>query len=156
VSTNHFFIPCGVYNLIAVCKNPPIDSSSNKLHCDKERGNKLLVNIVLHENAQVTWEHNHSYFAAYTDGSIVAKHQLPKELSDQVNAFLTILNLSDHTTLKTNRSELLNRILLPFYTMPNHEKRSYLETQFNRIYNNPALEYRQYLLIYMGNKLGIN
>ncbi len=144
------------YNLVAVCKNPPVDPLNNKRHCDKERGNKLLVNIIMLQDCQVTKTKNHSYFAANSDGSLSTKHSIIQELSDPIDAFLNILNINHHSILKNNRAQLLHKIIEPSKNMSHSEKSRYYRAQFHRILNDKRIEYRQYLLIWFGNKIGIN
>ena len=143
------------YNLVVVCKKP-VKDNNNKLHCDKERLNLLLVNIILYNNAIVTRIKNHPYFSASVNGEIIPKYTLPQNILNQVEAFINILNIGTHTVLQRNRRELLNNIIQPTYAMPNPEKRRYLQAQFERIHNDQSIEYRQYLLIYIANKLGID
>lgn len=148
VSTNY-------YNLVVVCKNPIKDPYTGKSHCDKERGNELLSPLIFYNNAQVTRKVNHAWFDVAQDGSVFSKATLKDEIKKQVDSFIEITNLN-HSVLKQKRSkDTLKGILDIFRNIPDYQKRGFWESQFERISSNESHPYRQYLLIYIANKIGI-
>ncbi len=142
------------WNLVAVCKNPSIDSKG-KLHCDKERKDQLLVHIIMYSNAEVTHTRNHGFFIVKPDGAILAKPGLNQNISNQTESFIDILNLN-HSFLKHSRAEALNGILDNLHQIGHPKKREFLQVQFQRIFESKCEPFRQFLLIYLGQKLGIN
>ena len=142
------------HNLVAVCKSTSLDNTG-KRYCEEMRGSELLPPIIFYANAQVTETKNHTFFTAYRDGAIDVKPKLQDVISNQVKSFIDILNLN-HSILSKKRKEALDGILSVYDLLPNLQKRNYLQVQFNRVLSNPNTPYRQYLLIYLGQKLGLN
>jgi uncharacterized protein (TIGR02646 family) len=149
LSTNYF-------NLVAVCKETAPDLETRRNYCEPARGNLLLPNLIFFANAEVTLEVNSAFFDAYSDGTIAAKPTLKDEIKSQVEAFIEILNLN-HPRLKSARKEeALAAVLAIFNSLDARRKKDYLKNEFARIAQNPHLHYRQFLLIYIAKKMGIN
>jgi uncharacterized protein (TIGR02646 family) len=144
------------HNLVAVCKDSPKDILNNRKHCDKERGNKLLPSFIFYSNSEVTNTKNSPFFKAYYEGLIVPKDNILLEDKAQAVAFINLLNLN-HTQLKEKRAkDVLNGLMDVFLSLPPHQRTNYWRVQFNRILLNKTQPFRQFLLIYIGNKIGIN
>ena len=90
---------------------------------------------------------------ALMHGSIVPKRGLESAIEKQVEAFIEVLNLN-HKTLKSNRRAALSVYLPPTNIANQADKRRFMQTQYNRILNNPGQPYREFLLIYLAAKLG--
>jgi uncharacterized protein (TIGR02646 family) len=149
LSTNYF-------NLVAVCKSPSKDSVNGRLHCDKERGDRLMPVLIFYKNCQVSLEANHPFFDVYTDGQVVTKPKLPAETAKQIDAFIDVLHLNS-SILKARRSkDVLMGILEVFAQIPHHRKRDFWQAKFNSVYRNMGHPYRQFLLIYISKQLGRN
>lgn len=148
LSTNYF-------NLVAVCKETSIDPNTGRKCCEPERGNRLLPPIFYYQDAQVTQNSNHRYFVVYQDGTIAPKHDLKPEIKNQVQAFIEILNLN-HSNLSEQRSDMLKGILDVFVLLDKKEKNNFLQAQMNRLLHNTSEPFRQYLLIYIATRRGIN
>jgi len=144
------------HNLVAVCKSQVKDIYTGKMHCDKEKANQLITPFIFTNDSDVTAARNNSYFAAYSDGTISAKPKLTVEIGNEADSFINILNLN-HITLKQRRTkDVLNGLIEASTVVPNHQKRIFWKLQFEKILLNKKQPYRQYLLIYIANKLGIN
>ncbi len=144
------------HNLVAVCKDSPKDNESKRKHCDKERGNKLLPPFIFYSSSDVTNTSNSPFFKAYSDGQILAKDRISSEDKAQAEAFIEILNLN-HTQLKEKRAkDVLNGLIAAFQLLPHHQRTNYWRVQFDRILLNKTQPFRQFLLIYIGSKIGIN
>jgi uncharacterized protein (TIGR02646 family) len=148
LSTNYF-------NLVAVCKKQQVaDPLTNKLHCDSTKGSELLSPLVFYANAKSTGTRLNNYFIAYSSGEVVAKNNLETHTKSQVEAFIEILNLN-HSILKNKRAkDVLNGISLAANTVA--DKHRFWRAQYNRILNNLSHPFREYLLIYIGPKIGLN
>ena len=87
LSTNYF-------NLVAVCKSPLPDPNTKRLHCDKEKGDKIIPPLLFLSNSDCG-DDNHAWFYARADGSIEIKH--PKNVQSGLAAvFMETLNLIFH------------------------------------------------------------
>jgi uncharacterized protein (TIGR02646 family) len=141
-------------NLVAVCKSPLADPSTGRLHCDKEKSNKLIFPLIFVSVANVNLIANNKYFTAQADGSIVPKLNLNAEDKKLVEVYIEVLNLN-HSLLMAKRSkDVLNKILDVFRVIPKPQRRSFWERQFTRILGDPSQPFRQFLLIYISNQLG--
>ncbi len=144
------------HNLVAVCKSQFKDIHTNKLHCDKEKANHLITAFIFTADSDVTDSKNNAYFAALSNGTITPKPTLIGNMKAEVDAFIEILNLN-HSALKQRRAkDVLNGIIEAYRCVPTHQKKIFWKIQFQRILHNKNQPYRQYLLIYIGNKIGIN
>ena len=144
------------HNLVVVCKSQLKDIHTDRLHCDKEKANLLLTPFLFAADSDVTGTKNNAYFAAYADGTITARTALNDNMKAEVDAFIEILNLN-HSALKQRRAkDVLNGLIEAFRSVPMHQKNTFWRIQFQRILNNKKQPYRQYLLIYIGNRIGIN
>lgn len=148
LSTNYF-------NLVAVCKETSVDSNTGRKYCEPERGNTLLPPIIYYQDAQVTQNSNHRYFVVYQDGTIAPKYDLRIDIKNQVQSFIEILNLN-HSDLLKQRSDMLSGILEGFVAIPVRQKKDFLQAQMNRLLDNISESFRQYLLIYIATRRGIN
>lgn len=143
------------HNLVAVCKDSNADGNGRR-YCEPIRGSELLPPIVFYKDAEVSREKNNAYFKANRDGTISPKPNCLESKKKQVEAFIEILNLN-HSSLVKNRKNALDGILGPWYVISdNRQKQNYLRTQFDRVLNFEQIPFRQFLLIYLGEKLGIN
>ena len=146
------------FNLVAVCKKQQIpDPKDNKLHCDSTRGSKLLPLIIFYANAQSTSDSLNKYFDSYSDGSIIAKRNLDQPTKNQVESFIEILNLN-HSTLKNKRAkDTLNGIISASHSFHNPAaKNRFWRAQYHRILNHVSHPFREYLLVYIGSKIGLH
>ncbi|MBS1685087.1 MAG: TIGR02646 family protein [Bacteroidetes bacterium] len=144
------------HNLIAVCKDS-IKDSSGKKHCDKEREDQLLPAIVFHNDANVSTQNSNAYFKVYGDGQIVVNYDLKDEhLVAQIKAFIEILNLNHENLVAKRSKEMLAPILDAFQRVSKNQRKTFWENKFNVILQTPSYPFRQYLLIYIANKLAIN
>jgi uncharacterized protein (TIGR02646 family) len=143
------------FNLVAVCKKNQVkDSFTGKLHCDSTRGSELLTSLIFYSSAKSTKVRTNKYFSAYATGEVVAKPKLDDNTKKQVEAFIDILNLN-HDILKSKRAkDILNGISDASKTSPN--KLIFWRAQYDRILNNPKQPFREFLLVYIGSKIGIN
>jgi uncharacterized protein (TIGR02646 family) len=145
------------HNLVAVCKDSPKDTLNNRKHCDKERGNKLLPSFIFYSNSEVTNTKNNPFFKAYADGKILPKDNILPEDKAQADAFINLLNLN-HTQLIDRRAkDFLNGLINAYQSLPSHQQNNkFWKVQFDRILLNKTQPFRQFLLIYIGTKIGIN
>jgi uncharacterized protein (TIGR02646 family) len=144
------------YNLVAVCKVQTKDTETGKLHCDKHKEDHPITPFIFFSDADVTNSKNNPYFDVGSNGEIRARRNLSFERSQQVEAFISVLNLN-HKALKESRTkDVLDGILQVFRQLKPYQQKSFWESQFNRIVNDKKQPYRQYLLIYIGNKRGIH
>jgi len=140
------------FNLVAVCKNPPADTNTGKRHCDKERGSELLPPIIQYQNAQVTPTMKNYYFYVYKSGQVIKRPGLRPNIAAQVDIFIDTLNLN-HNLLVNKRSEALDGIIMASLQINRKQKRDFLQRQLTRILNTPNQEYRQFILIYLSDKI---
>ena len=147
ISTNY-------YNLVLVCKKP-LQDINGRTHCDKEREDKLLIPLIFYDNAQVKDNKNHNFLVASHNGQIRVKESLKPEIENQVQAFIDILNLN-HSSLKKQRHDSISGILDIFYQIPKLQKNEFLLAQKRRLMKDTKHPFRQFLLIYLSTKLGIN
>ncbi len=148
LSTNYF-------NLIAVCKKQQIqDPITKKLHCDSTRGSELISPIIFYANANSTATGLNKYFKAYSTGEVLAKDNLDAKTKNQVNAFIENLNLN-HSVLKNKRAkDVLNGISIAANSVT--DKQRFWRAQYNRILLNLGHPFREFLLVYIGPKIGLN
>jgi uncharacterized protein (TIGR02646 family) len=143
------------HNLVVVCKKTVVDPDTLRRYCEPVRGDRLIPSLVFYRNAMVA-EVNHAFFDAYADGTVGAMGNLPPEIKFQVASFIEILNLN-HEHLKTKRAkDALSPILEAFKTINPARKRDFLRSEFNRVERDPTSPFRQFLLIYLGKKIGLN
>ncbi len=143
------------YNLVVVCKTQMKDSEG-KVHCDKQRLSSLISPIIFYRNVDASTTKTNSYFGAYADGSVFAKPNLDEQTKKQVEAFIEILNLNHSRLKETRAKEVLDGINAIFIHLPPHQKRAFWQNQYNRILQNRSYPFRQFLLSYIGSKIGIN
>ena len=145
------------YNLVAVCKAQIKDSFTGKFHCDTEKGSKIITPLIFVSNSDVNGNiANNHYFSASSDGTISSKLTLPDEIRIQVDTFIKVLNLN-HEILKNKRAKDILGALTQVYTsLPLFQRGTYWKVQYERVLNNPKQPFRQFLLVYIGNRLGIN
>lgn len=149
LSTNYF-------NLVVVCKSPPKEENTHKYHCDKQRGDAPLVPFIFYNDCQVSSNTNHPYFLVESNGTIFPKYSKNCPIFLQRTAFLEILYLN-HENLKKGRKDKIDQILKTVANIrEKDDKRKYFEGEFNRIYNDPTIEFRQFLLAWLSTKLGRN
>ncbi len=144
------------YNLVVVCKTPPKDIHTGKLHCDKERGSKLIPPLIFVSNSDVNHSKNNAYFDAYADGTIVAKPNLEDVHKKQAEVFIDVLNLN-HQNLKDKRAkDVLGGLITAYSSISKYQKdkNSFWQIQFDRILKNQKYPFRQFLLIYIAKRLG--
>ena len=143
------------HNLVVVCKKTVVDPDTLRRYCEPVRRDKLIPPLVFYGNAMVA-EANHAFFDAYADGTVDAKGNLPPEIKSQVTSFIEILNLN-HEHLKTKRAkDALSPILEAFKRINPAGKRDFLRSEFNWVQRDPSRPFRQFLLIYLGKKIGLN
>jgi len=142
------------YNLVAVCKNPPKDENG-KSHCDKQKQSKLITPFIFASNSDVTGATNNSYFAVGADGALRPKERLARDHEFQAEAFTSILNLN-HSILKGNRNEVYNGIFEVYQAIPPNQRDSFWQSQFNSVLQNQRRAFRQFLLILIAGRIGIN
>jgi uncharacterized protein (TIGR02646 family) len=148
LSTNYF-------NLVAVCKKQQVpDPLTKKLHCDSTRGSGLLSPIIFYANAQSTETKLNKYFIAYSSGEVVAKNNLEAHTKSQAEAFIETLNLN-HSILKNKRAkDVLNGISRAAISV--EDKRRFWRAQYSRILKDLKHPFREYLLLCIGPKIGLN
>ncbi|MCF8371120.1 MAG: TIGR02646 family protein [Bacteroidales bacterium] len=149
ISTNY-------YNLVAVCNSHPKDVFTNKLHCDKERGSLLLSHIIFYTNSDVSKNRNNCYFSASADGTIRAKDHLTDNIKHQVEGFINILNLNHSALKETRAKDFLDGMIEEYHSIPPHQGNTFWQIKFDRLLLDKSHPFRQFLLIYIGNKIGIN
>lgn len=145
------------FNLVVVCnKNQIKDPVSGKYHCDRARGSKLIPSIIFYSNAQSSAAKTNQFFAVYSDGTVKANKNLPESIKCQVDSFIEVLNLN-HINLKDTRAKGVLRGLFEAYNMmvTKEQKRSFWRIQYQRILNDKSHPYREYLLIFIGSKIGL-
>lgn len=147
------------HNLVAVCRDSV--AIAGRKHCDKERLDLLIAPIVLYENVSVRINsfspiqgHNSHFFRVSEDGSIRPRPDKHAAEYYQIYEFINILNLN-HDNLLSQRRKILRNILRIAPSDPRH-KRIFFESEFNRIHRSRSEPFRQFLLIYFAEKLGIN
>jgi uncharacterized protein (TIGR02646 family) len=145
------------YNLVLVCKGQQVkDPSTNLLHCDATKGDTPMVPLIFLSSASVTDKANHKYFETWADGMVRVKPTLPPEIEKQVTAYIDVLNLNHGPLRQLRTKEYLNPIIEAWQTIPPLQKTNYLRSQFRRILADQRHPYRQFLLIYLGPRIGIN
>jgi uncharacterized protein (TIGR02646 family) len=145
------------FNLVAVCKKNQIRdtySREGKYHCDTSRGSNILPPIIFYSSAKSTTNNLNKFFKAYSDGSLVANHNLDPSIKMQVDAFIEILNLNHSNLMKKRGRDTLNGIIEASKSVTN--KKSFWKSKYQSILNNPYQQFREYLLVYIGSKLGMN
>lgn len=150
LSTNYF-------NLVAVCKKSQVkDTETGMYHCDSSRGSKLIPPIIFYANAKSTESAVNKYFMASSSGEVLPKQNLDSSTRKQVESFIDILNLN-HSSLKYKRAkDTLEGIISACRAVDKKDRRRFLAAQYNRIFNNPAQPFREYLLLVIGAKLGLS
>ena len=147
------------HNLVAVCKVQSKEEGTDRYHCDKEKLSNLISPIIFVKNSDVSTGSNNRYFLAGSDGTINAKDKLPTEIRQITESFIEVLNLN-HKTLKENRvKDVLNGLIAAYQSIPRTNKqgkKAFWKLQFDRILLNKKQPFRQFLLIYIGSKIGIN
>jgi uncharacterized protein (TIGR02646 family) len=146
------------YNLVAVCnKNQIKDPETNKFHCDRNRGSELISPIIFYSNSHSGSAKINCFFTAYADGQIVPKHNIKDNIKNQVQAFIDILNLNHANLLSKRAKDTLNGLTAAYKAIPdsNSQKGKYWNIQYNRLLSNVNHPFREYILIYIGNKLGM-
>jgi len=147
------------YNLVAVCKKQQVkDSITRTLHCDSTRGSELIPPLVFYSNSQSTLHRTNKYFEARSNGEIVPKKNLDLNTYHQVESFINTLNLN-HTNLVYKRAkDTLRGIIDAYICIPNgsHQKAIFWRMKYQNVLNNPNQEFREFLLIFLGKKIGLN
>ncbi|OYQ38445.1 retron system putative HNH endonuclease [Flavobacterium aurantiibacter] len=148
LSTNYF-------NLVAVCKKQQVlDPLTGNLHCDSTRGSELLPPLIFYSNAQSTDQNLNKYFSAYSTREVVPKHRLDMNTKNQVEAFISQLNLN-HSIIKNKRAkDVLTGISIAANSVA--DKQRYWRAQYTRILLDLGHPFREYLLVYIGPKIGLN
>ncbi len=117
---------------------------------------KIIVPFIFVSDSEVSPTKNNSYFAVGADGFIRPKDNLDHEHNIQVEAFINILNLN-HIILKEKRvKDVLDGIIDASRSVPTPQKNTYWKNQFRRISANKSQPFRQFLLIFILGKLGVN
>lgn len=151
LSTNYF-------NLVAVCNLRDKDPETGKLHCDNEKGSSLVSPVIFDTRTASTGNAVNFYFAAFANGEIRPRNGLPDVTRIQVESFIEITNLN-HKILKEKRvKDVLNGLIDAYQSIPknSHHKSRFWPSQYKRIFLNPGHPFREYLLIFIGRKLGYN
>lgn len=144
------------HNLVAVCKTQLKDPGTGRMHCDDEKGSKVITPFIFFFDSEATQQKNNQYFKADSNGKIEPKKGLSEELTKQVEAFIEVVNLN-HSVLMQKRSKDIFGGLLDIYrSLPTWQKGTFWKEQYQRILKNPKQPFRQYLLIVIGTKIGIN
>lgn len=145
------------FNLVAVChKNQVKDHSTGRFHCDRDRGSKLISPIIFYSESQSASHRLNPFFRAYSNGEIIAKEDLPISIKNQVEAFIDTLNLN-HYELKENRAKGVIRGLTDAYSSSTtSHKKIFWKAQYDRVLNNHNHPFREFLLVYIGPKIGLN
>lgn len=146
-STNYF-------SLVAVCK-PLVKDEKGEFYCDKAKRDSPITPLLFFSDSSVVSNSNNRYFEVGADGQIGATHHLNDSLKKQVDAFIEIVNLN-HPVPKQNRTGILNGMIEIYRSLSPLQRNAFWRVQFNRIQSNRRHPYRQFLLIYIGRKLGIN
>jgi hypothetical protein len=116
----------------------------------------MISPMIFNSNLGVTETQNSFYFTAWADGSINPKPSLMPEIRLQVEAAINILNLN-HAILKSKRSkDVLNGLIEASRNVPTHQRSLFWKNKFTRLLKDTEQPFRQFLLIYIGNKIGIN
>ena len=146
-------------NLVAVCnKNQVKDPLTGKFHCDRERGSNLIPPVIFYSNTKSVANKTNIYFTVYSSGEITAKPGLEINIRNQIEAFINILNLN-HSILKANiAKDALRGIIDAYRSLPDKspQKSTFWRKQYNRILNNQYHPFREYLLVFIGSKIGLN
>lgn len=144
------------HNLVAVCNKPFKDPETGKDHCDKEKGSRIITPFIFLSDCDVTETKGNAYFIAKSDGTIEAKTNTTPSNWYQAQAFIEVLNLN-HTLLKQNRAkDMLAGLTSAFTACPTAQKGIFWKVQFKRILQNKNIPYRQFLLIYIAGRIGLN
>ncbi len=145
----------GYYNLVAVCK-PHHKDSNGLYHCDKSKMDRPLTPFIFFSDSNVSKLRNNKYFTMGSDGQLRPHHQLPNLIKNQVETFIEILNLN-HDVIRQNREkDVLGGIIEASRAVRADQKNLFWRSQFESVLNDSKKPYRQFLLIYIGNRLGIN
>lgn len=143
-------------NLVAVCKQQDMDSK-RRYHCDKEKGNKIIVPLIFLSNSAPSETTASYYFKANSNGEISPKDSLDEFSKAQVNSFIEILNLN-HENLTQNRTkDVLNIHIVNAAKLESKKERgAYWKHWYGIFLNNHSLPHRIFMLIYAGQKIGFN
>lgn len=147
------------YNLVAVCKKQQVpDSMTRKLHCDSPRGSELIPTIIFYRNAKSTSQSTNKYFEARSNGEIVPKQNLESSTFHQVESFINTLNLNHSNLVYKRAKDTLRGIIEAYNFLPNgsHQKAIFWRMKYQNVLNNPNQEFREFLLIFLGKRCGLN
>lgn len=144
------------YNLVAVCKTQTKDPTTGRMHCDDEKGSKVITPFIFFSNSEAAVQKNNQYFKAYSDGTIAAKDGLNENMKKQVEAFIEVVNLNHYRLIEERRKHYQNLFDI-FRGITNPYQRSiFWGIQYKRIMGLSDHVFRQYLIIMCGSKAGIN
>lgn len=147
------------YNLVAVCKKQQVqDSITRNLHCDSTRGSELIPPLVFYSNSKSTLHRTNKYFEARSNGEIAPKKNLDPSTYHQVESFINTLNLNHNNLVYKRAKDTLRGIIEAFNSIPNgsHQKAIFWRMKYQNVLNNPNQEFREFLLIFLGKRFGLN
>ncbi|TFF39142.1 retron system putative HNH endonuclease [Mucilaginibacter psychrotolerans] len=144
------------YNLVAVCKSPLKDPITSRLHCDKEKQSRIIIPLIFISNNSANIDRNNSWFDARSDGSIVPKHNASAEHFKQTEAFIETLNLNHLLLREARAKDALDPIIQVSSQIPINERANFWKSRYSRILVNPRQPFRQFMLIYIGKKIGLS
>lgn len=152
VSTSYF-------NLVAVCNKSQVkDSSTGKFHCDRVRGSELIPPVIFYSNSESNTDRLNALFRGYASGEIIANANLSISIKNQVEAFIDILNLN-HSILKEKRAkDTLNGLTAAYSYLAkgSHQRSIFWRVQYDRILKNRYHPFREFLLVFIGPKIGLS
>jgi uncharacterized protein (TIGR02646 family) len=149
------------FNLVAVCEDSIKDPETNRKHCDKERGSKLIPPLILYSNLNQQEKKANDFFEGHFNGKISAKETLKSDVKSQVQSFIDIIN-SNHHLLMSERRKMIEGLVFAldkefkrrnFRQSEKHDKYGEL---YNKIAQDPSYIFRGFLLSVIGKKLGRN
>lgn len=147
------------FNLVAVCnKNQVKDKITKKFHCDRSRGSTPIIELIHYSNAESTSTRTNAFFGALSNGEIIAKKNLKPVVKNQVQSFIEVLNLN-HSILMEKRAKDTLRGLISAYNILDRtspQRETFWRIQYERILKNRSHPFREYLLIYIGSKIGLS
>lgn len=145
------------HNLVAACKDSLADPETYRKHCDKEKRSQLIPHLIFSKFAeQGTFPNrNHKWFNVDVNGSIFVKGTLGEADTTIAQQFLEVLNLN-HDQLIRKRKEAIDVLIDHYRGMTDRHRKSFYAGRYENFKVDSRKEFRQFLLIYLGRKLGIN
>jgi len=83
---------------------------------------------------------------------------LESDIKNQINAFINILNLNQTLVKESRSKDVLGGITSAYAAIPKSspDKAIFWKAQYERILNNKSHPFREFLLVFIGSKIGLS